>query len=566
MKRALLGVMLVVAASGANAADLPQLPPVAPPVWSWTGLYLGGQIGAGVGFSRFPNPAGPSIFGGDIRSPIGLAGLQAGYNWQVPNADWVLGVEAEAAALGSDWSNTCLASSGFFISANCRVRETASGSLTGRVGYASSLVGHTLFYAKGGAAWLREKIGITTNGVDPALLPLAANLATTRWGWTVGAGAEKALTPVWSVRLEYDYANFGKANVALPASFAQVAPSFAYAFVPGGTSAISQSTHTVKVGLNLKFGESVDARWVPASSDYRLRGISDDVAPAVEIEVGARSWYSFGRFQKDLGGTTDQSQQDLLVSRLTYQTSAVTGEIFGRADGDTNFFLKGFVGAGKAVSGKMNDEDWVIFDATVPYSNTLSDPVKASLSYATFDVGYAVFNGPSSKVGGFVGYNYFRDRKSAFGCNQIANQNSDCVPALSTSILGITEDDSWHSLRIGINGVVKLGDRLSLMADAAYLPLVFFRGVDNHLLRSDVANTVSPESGRGQGVQLESVLSYRLADAFSVGVGGRYWAMWTTSDAITNIFGSTCPCQTLPARTDIFGGFLQASYRFSGLK
>jgi hypothetical protein len=66
-------------------------------------------------------------------------------------------------------------------------------------------------------------------------------------------------------------------------------------------------------------------------------------------------------------------------------------------------------------------------------------------------------------------------------------------------------------------------------------------------------------------VQLEAILSYAIGKSFSVGAGGRYWAMWAT-DASTNIFGTGCPCQTLPVRTERYGGFVQASYKLDGLK
>jgi hypothetical protein len=47
--------------------------------------------------------------------------------------------------------------------------------------------------------------------------------------------------------------------------------------------------------------------------------------------------------------------------------------------------------------------------------------------------------------------------------------------------------------------------------------------------------------------------------------GGRYWAMWATNGS-TNLFSSGCPCQTLPARTERYGAFVQASYTLGGLK
>jgi opacity protein-like surface antigen len=544
----------------AHAADMPNI--FAPPpavLWSWTGFYVGGHIGGGFGTSQFSDPAGPSIYGDNVRSPQALGGVQAGFNWQVPNTNWVLGAEADISALSADGTNTCMASSGFFISANCRVRQNASGSLTGRLGYAVGSGGRTLLYGKAGIAGMQEQIDIATNAIIP---PLATSFEGMRWGWTIGAGLEKALTPAWSIKAEYDYANFGGVNVATPASFLQVLPPFnAYLSTPGSTTSASQGVQTFKLGLNLKLGEDINARWDPPASDYHLRGASDmPYIQDLEIETGGRVWYSSGTFQKDLGSATNQAQQDVLNSRLSYSSSAVTAELFGRVDTASNFFAKGFVGGGNLVAGKMHDEDWLLFNNTVPYSNTVSSSVTGQLGYATFDAGYALFHGPSSKVGGFIGYNYFHENKSAMGCNQIANVNSDCVPTIPSAVLGITEDDRWDSLRVGMNAVVMVTDRLSLTGDAAYLPYAAFHGQDDHVLR----NGVSPESGSGQGVQLEGIIAYSLGQYFSVGAGGRYWAMWATN-ASTNFFETPCPCQTQPVRTERYGVFLQASVKLDGL-
>jgi hypothetical protein len=45
----------------AVAADLPLPPPL--PAWTWSGFYVGGQIGAFGGTSTFSDPDGPSVFG-----------------------------------------------------------------------------------------------------------------------------------------------------------------------------------------------------------------------------------------------------------------------------------------------------------------------------------------------------------------------------------------------------------------------------------------------------------------------------------------------------------------------
>jgi len=64
---------------------------------------------------------------------------------------------------------------------------------------------------------------------------------------------------------------------------------------------------------------------------------------------------------------------------------------------------------------------------------------------------------------------------------------------------------------------------------------------------------------------LEAILSYAFANGFSVGAGGRYWAMWANT-AQNNGFSEGCPCQTLPVRTERYGAFVQAAYKFDGLK
>ena len=549
---------LLLGTSLAQAADMPNVFATPPAVlWSWTGLYVGGHIGGGFGTSQFSDPAGPSIYGGNVRGPQALGGIQAGFNYQIPNSNWVLGAEADISALGGDGTNTCMASSGFFISANCRVRQNASGSLTGRVGLAVGNGGRTLLYGKAGIAGMQEQIDIATNAL--ASPPLTTSFDGMRWGWTIGAGLEKALTPAWSIKAEYDYANFGSVNVATPQSY--VLASNFYIPTAGSTTSVSQGVQTFKLGLNLKLGEDLNARWEPPASDYHLRGASDmPYIQDLEIETGGRVWYSSGSFQKDLGSTTSQAQQNVLNSRLTYSASAATAELFGRVDTASNFFVKGFAGGGTIVSGKMNDEDWLIFNNSVPYSNTVSSSVTGTLGYATFDAGYDLFHGPSSKVGGFIGYNYFHENKAANGCNQLANSNSDCVPTIPSSILGITEDDRWDSLRVGVNAVVKVTDKLSLTGDAAYLPYAAFHGQDNHVLRDGI----SPESGSGQGVQLEGTISYSLGKYFDIGAGGRYWAMWS-NNATTNFFETGCPCQTLPVRTERYGVFVQASVKLDGL-
>ncbi|WP_420133218.1 outer membrane beta-barrel protein [Rhodopseudomonas sp.] len=556
-----ISCVIITAAGAAQAADLAvKAPPVPPVPWSWTGFYVGAHVGGGAGTTGFDDPFGPSIYGDNVRTPKALAGLQAGYNWQAPGSNVVLGVEADVSAIDSNGTQTCLAFSGYFLSANCRVRQDVTASLTGRLGVAVGAGGHTLLYAKGGAALLHDRKDITINPVGE---PFVTSLSDTRVGWTVGAGVEHAIAPAWSVKLEYDYADFGKSTIDVPPSFFQILPPLSfYAAIPATTTRVSQDVHLFKLGLNYRVNADATARWDSAAPIRFAKAAPAAWAPGWTFEAGGRYWYSSGRFQKDLGGTFEQSQQTTLNSRLTYDSKANSGEFFGRIDTPVKLFVKGFIGGGKLVSGgQLTDEDWFIptgLVTSVPYSNTLSS-VSGDLTYGTIDVGYNLLSGPGYKLGGFVGYNYYRENKSAYGCIQFANPNAGCVPAVPSSVLAITEDDKWQSLRVGASAELQLGYGFKVTGDAAYLPYVSVKGFDYHVLR----NLPLPESGLGQGVQLEAILSYSVTPNFNVGVGGRYWAMWATRDAYTNFGGEPCPCQPLPMRTDRYGTFVQASYAFN---
>jgi hypothetical protein len=47
-------------------------------------------------------------------------------------------------------------------------------------------------------------------------------------------------------------------------------------------------------------------------------------------------------------------------------------------------------------------------------------------------------------------------------------------------------------------------------------------------------------------VRLDAVLSYALTDQLSIGVGGRFWAMRTTSGQWNRFGGLLCPAPTPP--------------------
>jgi hypothetical protein len=115
-----------------------------------------------------------------------------------------------------------------------------------------------------------------------------------------------------------------------------------------------------------------------------------------------------------------------------------------------------------------------------------------------------------------------------------------------------------------MNSEVMLVPGLKLTTDLAYLPYVSMTGRDNHLLRN--TTTFFDQQGTGQGVQLEAIMSYFVTDNFTIGVGGRYWAMWTTNGTFMCTGCGGVGVVSLPDagkfNTERYGTFLQADYRF----
>ena len=254
---------------GPAPGDLPSIKggPVLPAAYaaSWTGFYLGGQAGYGWGDNHgaynFSTPIG-------LISPIGVVGsgalthdaqgvifgAHAGYNRQF-ESDLVLGVEAsvDGATLmrRENFGATNVNADGAALVS--MVQSDIQGSVRGRAGYA---FGRLLPYVTGGLAighfgtqsdFAAAAAG-TPGDYDPATYIGYATHGlqwTTRLGWTVGGGAEWAVSDHWSIRGEYRYSEFGSVSdtpaVALPGTFY------------GGGRRLDQGQ--VQFGASYKFGD-----------------------------------------------------------------------------------------------------------------------------------------------------------------------------------------------------------------------------------------------------------------------------------------------------------------------
>lgn len=553
----------LIASGAVNSAFLKTEIETPPVLWSWTGGYFGAHVGGGYGRTSFTDPYGPSLYGDVVDTPVFLLGGQIGYNWQKDS--WVFGVEVAANGAASEGTNTCLAASGLVVSANCTASPNVFVTGTGRLGYAYGPQGHTLVYLKGGVAWQHNQGDVLNNhefrdnGAPNRWAPQnASHFEYGRIGSTIGAGVEQALTPAWSVKLEYDYLRFDGPSVTTPPTI-----QLPFATVPANITSLSSSYHIGKIGLNYHFDADP---LMPGWSDAPLYATTPTVsAPPIaftrgwSLESGTRLWLSRGTFQWGAGSE--------LVSRLTYhKLDGISGELFERVDSPWGIFLKGNIGLGRFNNGNVNDEDW---GASFAYSNTISGQTNGRFMYYTADAGYDFLRRTAFKVGGFMGWTYYGQNSDTTGCAQIAS-SPPCRQAVGGKVVIGSEDTNWNALRIGLSAETMFLDRWRVSADVAYLPWTDFQGRDNHLLR-DLTFFSDQRGSGGGGVQVEGTLSYFLTNNFSIGIGARYWAMWTRKHS--EIFpneaqkADSFPVAegTLPAnyRMERWGTFLQASYKFN---
>lgn len=286
--------------------------------------------------------------------------------------------------------------------------------------------------------------------------------------------------------------------------------------------------------------------------------------PAIFGEFGLRYVFSSNKTAKNLYGIGG----GMMVSRLTYSgMDGHAAEGFGRIDHSSGWFLKGYLGAGMLLKGKLQDEDFFPPN-TMPYSSTDSRLNDGTMAYASIDLGYSFIRQPGLRIGAFAGYHYLDQTLNAFGCVQTAANDMICGGGVPETIKIISQNNHWNSVRVGLDARIALGEGFSLNLDAAWLPYVKLNGADTHWLR--IGNYPGaftgplPEDGKGTGYQLEAALSYAVNPNVSVAVGARYWRMETDGNThfdnhVVDRIGFPQPVEW---KVESLGVFVQGSFKF----
>lgn len=238
----------------AQAADMPlKAPPMVVAPFSWTGPYVGLNLGVvwgnanydpicpgtitaacpvmipgtlqnipGVGLLIIPG-ASAGLPGGSARDTSFMGGVQAGYNWQVNQI--VLGVEGDidGTHIHASLTRGVIPPAPIFpVAVTATSTDTVNwiGSARARAGVVVSERG--LLYVTGGAAFTNAKVNTAFGetfgpNVIPPFLPPPAGASSSHGlvGWTVGGGGEWAFDKAWSLAVEYRHNDFGGHNYLL---------------------------------------------------------------------------------------------------------------------------------------------------------------------------------------------------------------------------------------------------------------------------------------------------------------------------------------------------------------
>ena len=300
-------------------ADM-RVPPVPPAIaaTTWSGFYLGANVGYGVARNRLTSVSNSAATGpvgltvGDLSGGGIIRGGQIGFNWQLAN--WVLGLETDIQAAYSRQEHCSITCGGFLATFITNNQLNWFGTARGRLGYAHD---GWLWYITGGAAVaeVQSDFAITGDFVNGGALHTKQKLS----GFTVGVGVETQIWGGWSTKLEYLYMNLGNADND-------------FTFNNGGTQATAAlhttyQDHIFRAGFNYRWG-AVAGPLAAYNADLPLK--SPPYAAPLSIAnwqglyLGANLGYGVGRYHLDNNVVSGG-----LSSQLTFGDTGAAGVLGG---------------------------------------------------------------------------------------------------------------------------------------------------------------------------------------------------------------------------------------------
>lgn len=249
-----LSIAIIAALSTIAVTQIASAAPPAAMPYSWTGFYVGGNIGyswgdasGNISDSGFGGFLLPTSFSASLKPDGVIGGGQVGYNWQANNT-WVFGLEADFQGSAERASTSLSNPFGInpylgTLTQNIEAKILWFGTLRGRVGVLATPT--LLLYATGGLAY--GETDVSAAGIFTGFFPggYSFNSSHTNVGWTLGGGIEGAIpnTSNWTWKLEYLYIDLGSQSGAGTET----------AFGTNYTWNVKFTDNILRIGVNYKF-------------------------------------------------------------------------------------------------------------------------------------------------------------------------------------------------------------------------------------------------------------------------------------------------------------------------
>jgi outer membrane immunogenic protein len=209
-----------------------------PAPFSWTGFYIGGNIGAAWAQSNVTDNFTGANFS-QTSDAVFIGGGQLGFNYQFGGV--VLGVEGDFDWAGTNNNNLgngiLIRGTGPFAAQLNNSRSIST--VAARFGWA---VDHWLYYGKVGGGWANSGDLTVTNLTTGASI---TGGSSSNSGFLAGGGVEYAIANNWTVKAEYDYLGLSSRTLVIPVG----APFLVGDVFTTGNRNIQE----FKVGFNYKF-------------------------------------------------------------------------------------------------------------------------------------------------------------------------------------------------------------------------------------------------------------------------------------------------------------------------
>ena len=250
----------------------------------------------------------------------------------------------------------------------------------------------------------------------------------------------------------------------------------------------------------------------------------------ISLQVGERTWISHGK--SDNSNADSDGSPDVLSELIYNDVDSVITEFNVNALLYNRYIFNVDVGIGGISGGKLTDRDYLGDNRTEIFSVSDSTVDDDSMYYVNADIGYRLFNKKKSSIDLLLGYQHWQEKYIGTEGRQ---QLGGTLGPFADQGRGISQKDTWDSLRVGVRAKIELFQKLSIKSRLMFVPWTHYESDDIHYLRSGLKKDPSfkTRADGGFGVMSDTTISYNIWKGLSVEAGYQIWDINSGSGTMT---------------------------------